>query len=107
MLRIVRILVRNGRGQLFGQVQEQRAALRDVQQLHAGADAEHRHPPLGDLAHQHAVEIFAARVQQPHAAVQLIAVAARVEIAAADEHKGLEHVEHAAEVVFVLQSAAR
>ena len=102
MLRIVRILVRNGRRQLFRQMQKQRAALRDVEELHAGADAEHRHPSLGDLAHQHAVEILAAAIEQAHAAVQLIAVAARVEIAAADQHERSQHVEHAAQVVLVL-----
>ncbi len=74
-----------------------------LKQLHAHADAEHRQAPLGGDVHQPAVEILAALLQQPHRGVQHEAVAARVEIGAADQHQAVQQVEHAIEVVLVGQ----
>ncbi len=44
--------MRQGVRQVFGNVQEQVAALRDVQQLHADANAKHGQSAIGDQAHQ-------------------------------------------------------
>ena len=89
VLGVLRVLVRNRFRHVLRQVQEEVAPLRDVEELHADADAQDRHPPLGDLPHQHAVEIFAAGVHRADAGVDLKAVAAGVEIAAADQHEAL------------------
>jgi hypothetical protein len=89
-------------GQVLGQVQEERAALRDIQELHAGADREDGHSPVGDLPHQQAVERLAARVHRANRAVELIAVVARIEIAAADHHEALQKVENLFHIGLVL-----
>ena len=99
MVGIHRVEVRQGLRQILGNVIEERAALRDVQQLHAAADAHHRHPPLGDEVHQLAVEGFAAGVQQPHRRMNHVAVEPRVEIGSADQHHAVELIEHAGDVV--------
>ena len=96
MGRIGGVHVRQGAGQVLGQVQEEVAALGDVQQLHAAADAERRHPPLGDQPHQRAVELLATRVQQPHGGVEHVAVVAGVEVASAGQHHAVQQVQHAA-----------
>ena len=64
------ILVRNRLREVLGDVEEEVAALGDVQELHADADAEDRHPPRGDHVHQPAVEFLAAGVQRPNRRVR-------------------------------------
>ena len=90
MGRIGGVGVGQGAGQVLGDVQEEVAALGNVQQLHAAADAEHRHPPLGDQPHQRAVELLAAAVQQPHRRVQHETVDARIEVGPADQHHAVQ-----------------
>ena len=75
----------------------------DVQQLHADADAEHRHATPGDEPHQHAVVLFAARVERTHGGMQHEAVAARIQIGAADQHHAVEQIEHAVQIILVGQ----
>ena len=75
---------------IFRNVQVQVSALRDVDELHAHADAEHRQAAFGDLVHQHAVERFAAIVHQPAAWVAHPAVTCWVEIRPADKHEAVE-----------------
>ena len=87
MLWIMCVAVRNRARHLLGQMQKERAPLRDVEKLHPRADAQHGHPPLGDLLHEYAVEVFTPLVEQPDAAMQLIAVAPRIEIYPAHEHE--------------------
>ena len=59
---VQRILVRQGGGTVFGNGQHKIAALRDVQELHTGTDAENRQTAVGDLTHQAAVERFATGI---------------------------------------------
>jgi len=83
-------------------VEQQRATQRDVDQLHAGADAEHGHPPVSDQPHQAAIEEFAALGQRPNGGMEHPAVAARVEIGAPHEHHAVEAVENLFQVVVVV-----
>ena len=103
MGRIAGVGVGQGAGQVLGNVQEEVAALGNVQQLHAAADAEHRHPPLGDQPHQRAVELLAAAVQQPHRRVQHETVDPRIEVRPADQHHAVQGVQHAGDVGLFLQ----
>ena len=95
--------VRQGAGQVLGDVQEEVAALGDVQQLHAHADAQDRHPPLGDEPHQLAVEEFAAAIQEADGRVEHEAVDAGIEVRPAHQHHAVQHVEHLADVGLIGQ----
>ena len=75
----------------------------DVEQLHAGADAEHGHAALGDDSHQPAIEQLAAGRQRANRGMQHPAVAARVEIGAADQHHAVDVVEKLLQVVIAFQ----
>ena len=76
---------------------------RDVQQLHADADAEHRHATVGRLRIRRAVEFLAARFQRADRGVQHEAVAARIEVGSADQHHAVQQVEHAVQIVVLRQ----
>ena len=89
--------------EFFRQVEEERAPLRDIEQLHASANAENRQATIGNLADEHPIKIFASRIKQPHTAVELISIATWIEVAAADEYEGVEHVEHAAKIVLIFE----
>ena len=75
------------------QVLVQRAAERDVQQLHAAADPEHRHLPLDGAAHERELERVALGHRVDGRRVELGAVAGRVDVGAADEHQPVDQVE--------------
>ena len=85
-------------GPIFRNVQQQVAAHRHVQQLHAGADAEHGRAALGDHPHQPAIEQLAARGQRANRGVQHPAVAARIEVGAPHEHHAVDAIEHLLQV---------
>ncbi len=53
---------------------------------------------LAIMPHQPAVEVLAAGVERPHAGMQHVAVAARVEIGSADQHHAVEQIEQATQV---------
>ena len=103
MGRVERIVVRQCAGPIFRDVQQQRAAHRDVEQLHAGADAEHRLPPFGDHPHQAAIEQLAALGQRANRRMEHPAVATRVEIGAADEHHAVHPIENLLQVFVVVE----
>ena len=103
MGRVERIVMRQRRRTILGNVQQQIAAQRHVDQLHAGANAEHRHPPVGDQPHQSAIEQLAAIGQQPNRRVEHPAVAARIEVGPADQHDAVDLVEQLLQVVIVGQ----
>ena len=98
---IAGVEVRQGLGQVLGNVQEEVAALGDIQKLHPAADAEDRHPPLGDRAHQRAIEFLAASIQEADRGVEHETVVARIEIGAAAEHDPVQNIQHAAQVLFL------
>ena len=75
------------------------SALRDIQQLHARPDAEHRHPALGDQPHQQPIELFAPCVHRAHAGVEHETIAPRVEVGSADQHHAIQKFKHAIQIV--------
>ena len=96
-----RVLVGDRPGQVLGDVQEQGAPLGDVEELHAGADAEHRHVAGADVLGEEAVEVLAPGVHRPHRRVGHVAVASWVEVGAADEHHAVEEIEEPDDVILV------
>ena len=92
--------MRNGARQVLRQVEEQVAALGDIEQLHADADAEHWEASVGDEPHEHAVERFTARFHRADAGVEHIPVLPRVEVGAADKEAAMEAVEDRSEIFF-------
>ena len=98
MVGVHRVAVRQRRGRSSGMCRNRLPPCDDVQQLHADADAEHRHPAMDDHAHQPAVEFLAAPIQQPHRGMEHEAVATRIEIGAADHDHRVEHVENPGEI---------
>ncbi len=69
------------------------AAERHVQHLHAAADAEVGHAALDGDARQRDLEVVALRIGRLDVGLRLLAVAARVEIGAADEEQTVDAVE--------------
>ena len=103
MGRVERIVMRQGRRAIFRNVQQQVAAHRDVQQLHAAADAEHGLPPLGNHPHQPAIEQLAPLRERANRGVQHPAVAARIEVGPADEHHAVHTIEHLLQVFVLIE----
>jgi len=97
------VFVRDRPREVLGKVQEQRASLGDVEQLHAATDAEDRHVAGADVLGEQPVEILAARLHHPDRRVGHVAVATGIEVAAPDEHHAVEPVEHLHDVVLVGQ----
>ena len=100
---IDRILVRDRLGQILGDVQEERAAFGDVEQLHAATDRQHGHVPGADVLGQQAVEILAAGIHRPHGRVRHVAVATRIEVGPSHHHHAVEQVEQANDVFLIGQ----
>src|SRR5262249_2601000 len=75
------------------------AAKRIVDQLHARADAEDRQAALGDKLKKHPSEMLPARIEQPEAGMEHVAVVARVEIGSADHDDAIELVENSVDVL--------
>ena len=84
-------------------MQQQRAAHRDVQQLHAAADAEHRLPPLGDHPHQAAIEQLAPLGERANRRVEHPAVAPRIKVGAAHEHHAVHAIENLLQVFVLIE----
>ena len=103
MGRVERIVMRQRRRPIFRNVQQQRAAHRHVQQLHAAADAEHGLPPFGDHPHQAAIEHLAALGERANRRVEHPAVATRIEIGAAHEHHTVHTIEHLLQVFVLIE----
>ena len=95
------ILVGYRLGQILRNVQEERAALRDVEQLHAAADRQHGHMPGTDVLGQKPVKILAPGVHRPHGRVRHVAVATRIEVSPSHHHHAVEHVEQADDVFLI------
>jgi hypothetical protein len=93
-----RVLVGDRLGHVLGEVEEQRAPLGDVEQLHPAADGEHRHVPRADVLDQQAVEVLAAGVHRPNRRVRHVAIAAGIEVGPAHEHDAVEEVEQPDEI---------
>ena len=88
---------------IFRNVQQQIAAHRHVEQLHAGADAEHRRAALGDHPHQAAIEHFAALGERANRRVEHPAIATRIEIGAPHEHHTVHTIEQFLNVFVVFE----
>ena len=79
---------------VVGQVLDQRPAERDVEQLHAAADAEQRQVALDRPARERDLRRVALGPRPGRAVVRLGAVGGRVEVGAAREDQRVEVVEH-------------
>ena len=88
---------------IFRNVEHQVAAHHDVQELHAGPDAEHRQPALGDDPHQAAIEGFASRSERTDRGVRHPAIAAWIEVGPAHEHDSINRCERVGEVVVAFE----
>jgi hypothetical protein len=77
----------------FGQVLDEVAAERDVQDLASAAHRKNRHVPLERLAEELELRLVALRVDPSHLAVGLSSVGARIDVAAAREDETVERVE--------------
>ena len=97
------VQVGQGPGHVLRDVEREVPALRNVEKLHAHADPEDRHPSLGHLADQLAVEVLTPRVQHTNRGVDHETVAARVEVGTTDHYHALDRVENATDVLVVLQ----
>jgi len=80
--------------ELLGQVLAQRAAVRDVHQLHPTADPEEREVARERAARERQLERVAVGVDVGRLHVLLGAVAGGVDVDAAREHQPVEQVEH-------------
>jgi hypothetical protein len=77
----------------LGQMLVQRAAARDVHDLHAAADPEHRQVALQRAAHERDLEAVALGDDADRLGMVLGAVGARVDVDPAGEHEAVEPVE--------------
>jgi hypothetical protein len=82
--------MRQGAGEILGNMEKKIAPLRNVQQLHSAADTHHRHPSLRNQLHQRAVEIFPARVEQSHGRMGHVSVDSRIQIGAATQDHAVQ-----------------
>jgi hypothetical protein len=89
-----------GVADVVGQVLDQRAAERDVQQLHAAADPEHRQVAFQRAQRQRDLRAVAVGPGVGGLGMALDAVGARVDVRAAGEHQAVEAVEHVVGVLF-------
>ena len=83
------------------QVLLERAAVGDVDDLHAAADAEAREVPLGRLAHEQQLEVVAVARRGVGLLVRLLAVRGRVDVGAAGDEHAVEQVEQLRRVLEV------
>lgn len=79
---------------VVGEVLAQRAAKRDVEQLHAPADAEHRHVPRGRRLGQRQLGAIALGHYRVGLGVTLFSVRGRIDVAASGEHQRVREVEN-------------
>src|SRR6185437_6500566 len=79
--------------EVLGQMLQQGAAVGDVDQLHATADAEHRQVALDRGAHQGDFEAVALGDGVNSLRMGLLAIARRVDVGAAGEHQPVEQLE--------------
>ena len=100
MIGVGGVEVRQGFGQILGNVQKEIAALRNIEKLHAAADAEHGHPPFGDQPHQHAIEVLSPPVQEADGRVQHETIVPRIEVGSATEDHAVQRVQQAVQIVF-------
>jgi predicted trehalose synthase len=100
--RIGRVGVRQGARHILGDVQEEVAALGNVQKLHPATDAKDRHPAFGDEPHKRAVKFLATAIHQANRRVEHEPIVARIEIGPADQNKAVQQIEHATDVALVV-----
>ena len=82
----------------FGQVLDERAAVGDVEQLHAAADRQHRQAaPLGG-ADQGKLAFVAARAGWLGAGMRLGAISRRVDVGAPRQHEAVESGDEGVEI---------
>ena len=79
----------------LGEMLQERASQRNIDQLHASADTEHRHIPLDRGAKQRDFKESRSGTVSG-LGVGLLAVAGGVDIGAASKHQAVEQVEHLA-----------
>jgi len=100
---IHRIQMGQGLGQILGNMQEQGATLRNVEELHADADAEEGEAAVGHQRDQRAVEILSPFFEGTNRRMQHVAVAPGVKIVSTNHHDAIKGIQHLLNIIFITE----
>src|SRR3954468_5286559 len=96
-------MMRQCRWAVFWDVQQQSAAHRHVQKLHAGADAEYRLSPIGNHPHQPAIEKLAPLSKWADCRVEHPTITSGIKVGAPHENNAVYAIEDLLQVVVLIK----